>query len=126
MAWSYDATKLDDPLNLLRSLVRDTDEADQLIRDEEILATLAAEGANIYRAAAAVCEQIALDLGRELDLKGPVSSSAKEKYDQYVGMADRYRRRAKGRAKPLAGGLSRSQKKAQRSDPDRVEPAFKR
>jgi hypothetical protein len=126
MGWSYDVTRLDEPLNLIRSLVRDTDEADNLIQDEEILATLAAEGNHVYRAAAAVCDQIALDLGRELDLKGAISSSSRDKFDQYVGMADRYRQRAKGRAKPLAGGLSRAEKESRESDPDRVQPAFRR
>lgn len=125
MSFSYDPTRLDLPLNRVRLLVQDTVEGDPLLQDEEILSFVEEEG-NAYRAAAAACDSIGLKLGRESDAKGETQWLSREKADHYTGRARELRQRAKGRARPAAGGLSKSDKRATEGDSDRTQPAFTR
>lgn len=92
MAFTYDAGALDEPINHVRMLCRDTREDDPILQDEEVTAFIEAESGNIYMAAAAACEAIALDLGRNADVRGEVGSKAHEKWEQYQRMAERYRK----------------------------------
>lgn len=125
MAFTYDPERLDLPLNRVRLLIQDTVEDDPLLQNEEILSFVEEEG-NVYRAAAAACDSIALKLGRESDSKGETQWLSKEKAEHYTGRARELRQRAKGRAKPAAGGLSKSEKRAVADDTDRTQPAFTR
>ena len=125
MTFSYDATKLDEPLNWVRLRIKDTREDDPLLQNEEIN-SFVAENGNLYRAAAAACRSIALELGRESDARGETQWLSKEKADHYRLMAADFESRAKRKAKPFAGGLTVSAKEARAEDPDLVQPAFTR
>ncbi len=125
MSFSYDPTRLDLPLNRVRLLIQDTVADDPLLQDEEVLSFIEEEG-NVYRAAAAACDSIALKLGRESDSKGETQWLSKEKAEHYTGRARELRRQASRRAKPGAGGLSKSEKRAAADDTDRTQPAFTR
>jgi len=125
LAFTYDPTRLDLPLNRVRLLIQDTVEDDPLLQDEEILSFVEEEG-NVYRAAAAACDSIALKLGRESDSKGETQWLSREKVEHYTGRAKELRLKASRRARPAAGGLSKSGKRAAEEQADRVRPAFTR
>lgn len=125
--WSYDVTKLDVGLNAVRYLVRDTDSADPIVLDAEINFALSQNGNSLYRSAADVCDAIALELGRQLTFTGPISESAKEKFEQYKQMAAQYRLKASMKAGAIfAGGISVADKNSRNQDADRAPNDFDR
>jgi hypothetical protein len=127
MAWSYNPADLaTSKKDAVRYLVRDTNENDPLIEDEEITFTLSEEGQNIYRAAAQVCLTIAAELGRQLSLKGKVALDAKEQHDNYMKLAAKYERKAATGAAPFAGGISVADKSTRERDADRTPAGFTR
>lgn len=126
MSWNYSGDPSASPLDEVRFLVQDTDTTDQLVSDGEVNYALSTEG-SAFRAAASICDAIALKLGRQMDSKGDTSYIAREKYEQYKQMAVELRTKASKSAVTLfAGGITHSQKDAQEQDRDRVQPAFTR
>lgn len=127
MAWSYSGDPGASPKDEVRFLVADTDPADPIVSDEEILFMLAEKGTPLS-AAAALARVLAFRYARACDTAigdYRVSLSA---------IAERYRLLARElsskaglvSAIPYAGGISASDKRRQEEDTDRVEPAFSR
>lgn len=131
MSWTYDASLLStSALMQVRFFVQDTDANDTLVQDEEINFILSQTNNDVYKAAYNVCNAIALKLGRELDIKGEVSFSSKEKYEHYKTLAkelkDLSATQGSGMLNLFAGGISQSEKDAYRDDTDLVQPFFRR
>jgi len=125
--WSYSGDPKSSSLDAVRYLVRDTDSADPVILDDEIEFALSQNGNNLYRSAADVCDAIALELGRQLTFTGPISESAKEKFEQYKQMAAQYRLKASMKAGAIfAGGISVADKNSRSQDADRTPNDFDR
>lgn len=125
MAWTYGGDPSKNNLDAVRYLVRDADEADPIVQDEEINFALSQNGNNLYRAAADVCDAIALELGRQLDFNGPQAWDSNKKYEQYKQMATDFRARAAKRGVSIfAGGISVADKQSRSDDTDRVANDF--
>lgn len=127
MAWNYSGDPSASKLDGVRFLVRDTDIADPILQDAEVNFSLSQNGNNLYRAAAAICDGIALELGRELTFEGDIAWSSKEKYEQYKQMAAEYRIQAsKSGGAVFAGGISVADKSSRAQDSDRAPNDFTR
>ena len=127
MTWTFDQTfttaSSQGRRNALRSLIRDTDSARQLLSDEELAFYFAQEN-NLYRAAAAACS--ALADSRAVDKSvGDLSISNSVLPTNYLALAKLYRSQADLRGgMPYAGGISQADKLSQEEDSDRVVPIF--
>ena len=136
MAWSYDPTDLDTStasgrLNSVRLLVGDTDTNDQQVQNEEITFALSETGNSIYYAWAWVARAIANKYARQvnIDLDGQLSADYSDLATNYSKLADRLEYQGKktsGAMGMVAGGLSRADMEAVRSNTDRVQPSFRR
>jgi hypothetical protein len=126
MTWSYSGDPSANKNDEVRFHCGDTNTSNQLASDEEISYTLTKEP-NVYRAAALVCDAIALRLGNEMDSEGETGFKAKEKYDQYRQKAEDLRAQAKSSGvKLFAGGISQADRDSRRKDTDRIQPVFTR
>src|SRR5690606_25286855 len=128
MTWSYSGDPGLSAKDEVRFLVGDTDPDEQLVTDEEIEYALDQEG-SVRAAAVVVCESIQAGLAKKVDkAAGAVRVSLSQTADHYAKLCEQLRKRlALGSgAGAYAGGISRSDKKARRSNADRVEPAFRR
>jgi hypothetical protein len=135
MTWSYSGDPNDSNLDAVRFHVQDTIQADQQVSNEEIEYLLDQEGDNVLRAAARTAEIIAAKYARQVDKSvGGLSLSAGRRQEHYDKLADMLWGRAKGTgtsgatypAVPYVGGISVSGKIAIASDPDRVDPIFRK
>jgi hypothetical protein len=129
MAFTYDAAQLaNNPLFQVRSKIRDTRADDQLLQDEEITDCLLEENGKVYLAAAAACERIVLELTREMGVRGDTVYDPEAKAEMYRRMAEKYRklgaRSGMGAASVFAGGISKADVAARKSDGDAVAPSF--
>jgi len=133
--WSYSASNLNTTtasgrLNSVRLLVGDTDDADQLAQDEEILFALSQANNNIYYAAAWVCRTVAAKFSRMVDttLDGALSakySTRSKQYQQLAAQVEAQGKKTSGKSLGVfGGGYSSSQMQVANEDPDRVKPAF--
>src|SRR5690606_28566866 len=118
------------PKDQVRFLVGDVVETEPLVQDEEILFALS-QNPNVYYAAALICESIASMFSRKVDRQtGDVRASYSQRAKAYAERAKEFRAQAGGMAlslaKPLAGGISVSDKKKANRNPDRVKPSFSR
>jgi hypothetical protein len=97
------------------------------VSDDDLVAFLAANGNNDYRAAADAADSIALQLALKGDRKVE-DVSVSYKPEQFTALANRLRSRAVlfGGMNPYAGGISKADKETRATDGDRVEPAFRR
>jgi hypothetical protein len=127
MGWTYDPSALmTSPLYQVRLLIGDTNNADELLQDEEINFQIAQEG-NIYFSAAACCRSLVAKFGRLVDKGvGSLHLSASQKGKQYAEMALSLRMRGTVDAGIFAGGLSIAGKAAVEQNSDRVSPIFTR
>jgi len=137
MSWSYDNTNLDKTTasgrrNAVRMLIRDTDQSDQLIEDEEIDFHLSETSNDVYLAAAASCDSLAAFFARLADSQiddGALQIKYSKSVDGYRSMGRQYRNTAKrtggALGLPRGGGISKSTSDSVRADTDRVEPAFR-
>ena len=128
MTWSYLTPSSSGGTNkdIVRLIVGDTDSGDQLISDEEISYALFSEG-SAHSAAAFIAEALAAQYSRAVSKAvGQLRISAEQKYEHYMILADRLRRRDAVFALPYAGGISETNKDTREDDTDLVEPAFKR
>ena len=129
MSWSYEPT-LPTGKDKVRFLVKDTVGAAPLVDDEGILFLLEQEGQSLYRAAAAVCRNIALHFTRQASLinkESGLKDDMKEKADTYREMADDYEQKG-GRSglTVFAGGISQGDKETRAADSDASAPSFRR
>jgi len=135
MSWSYSVTDLNTTttsgrLNTVRLLVGDTEEADQLAQNEEILFALSQTGNNVYYAAVWVCRAVAAKFSRMVTttLDGALSANYSDKAKQYNQLAVQVEAQGKktsGKSLGVsAGGISISGIGVANADPDRVKPAF--
>ena len=134
--WTYDAEALNSTTAgyytgstagerwQIRLLIQDTNTARQLFQDEEIDWQQTKE-ANIYMAAAALCDVLVAKAG---GVKSKKISEFAISYDPryYQSLAAQLRARGFGHQVPYAGGISIADKLAQQSDPDWVPPAIPR
>ena len=106
----------------VRFLVKDTDENNQLVTDEELSFAITSEG-NLFRAAALVCQELAAgNLGRKKVGDLEIEGAGRD----YRSLAKEYKRRASEQALPFVGGISESAKDTVNQDTDRVKNAFTR
>jgi hypothetical protein len=133
--WSYSASNLNTTtasgrLNSVRLLVGDTDSADQLAQDEEILFAISQANNNIYYAAAWVCRTVAAKFSRMVDttLDGALSakySTRSKQYQQLAAQVEAQGKKTSGKSLGVfGGGYSSSSMQVANEDPDRVKPAF--
>ena len=133
--WSYSASNLNTTtasgrLNSVRLLVGDTDDADQLSQDEEILFALSQANNNIYYSAAWVCRTIAAKFSRMVDttLDGALSakySTRSKQYQQLAAQVEAQGKKTSGKSLGVfGGGYSSSDMQVVNQDTDRVKPAF--
>lgn len=126
MTWSYDVATISSSTTVqVRFIIGDTDQADQLLQDEEIAFALT-EYPNINYAAARCCEAIAALFARKVTTQvGSLKVMAEKKYEHYLELAESLRKRAAiSDALPHAPAVSMSDKQATENDTDRVLPAF--
>lgn len=125
MTWTYNLSLLaTDPLMQVRAEIQDTDTNEQLLQDEEILYFISQEGST-YLAAGRAAEAIAAKFSREFDMSGGgLSERAGQLAENYRKLAIKIRGQASKFVAPYAGGISNTDKEGQRSDTDRVRPAF--
>jgi len=131
MSWSYSGNPSDSPLDSVRFLIQDTDEDDKLLNDAEIQFMLDSENGDIYFASYKLAETLAGKFSRLVSQTiGDYSISYSDLSEKYLALARKLKDTAdtkKARnAKPYAGGISRSDKKRQILNLDRVKPAFKK
>jgi hypothetical protein len=133
--WSYSASNLNTTtasgrLNSVRLLVGDTDSADQLAQDEEILFAISQANNNIYYAAAWVCRTVAAKFSRMVDttLDGALSakySTRSKQYQQLAAQVEAQGKKTSGKSLGVfGGGYSSSAMQVANEEPDRVKPAF--
>jgi hypothetical protein len=133
--WSYSASNLNTTtasgrLNSVRLLVGDTDDADQLAQDEEILFAISQANNNIYYAAAWVCRTVAAKFSRMVDttLDGALSakySTRSKQYQQLAAQVEAQGKKTSGKSLGVfGGGYSSSAMQVANQDTDRVKPAF--
>jgi len=128
MTWSYSAPTTDK--DKVRWLCGDTDTNDQLVQDEEIAFALSDAGNDLRRAAATVCDAIALKFANSLALDkapGSVSWDAAERAELFSKRAADLRQQATtsgASAGIFGGGISLSDKQNREGDIDRVRPSF--
>lgn len=135
MSWSYSPSDLNTTtasgrLNTVRLLVGDTDSADPLSQNEEVLFALSQTGNNVYYAAVWICRTIAAKFSRMVTttLDGALSANYSDKAKQYNQLAVQIEAQGKktsGKALGVsAGGISVSAMDLANATTDRVAPAF--
>jgi hypothetical protein len=125
MAWTYDETALDTPLNRMRLAIGDTLSNRPLLKDEEITKILSEE-TEFYVQAAACCHLIcALFAGKPERFRlEEYTESLRTIYDRYEKMATKFAGRSGG--SPWAASIDVAEKDATVLDTTLVTPLFKR
>lgn len=127
MVWSYSGDPAANPKDAVRFYLGDTDPDDPQLQDEEILFLVQKFAGNVYLAAADAARGLAGKYSRRADKAvGDLRLSFSQQAQNYWELAKRLQTEAGKRAVPYAGGISKSDKKTQEEDTDRVRPAFKR
>jgi hypothetical protein len=130
LTWTYDPALLKDvtvgTLMQLRLELSDTDDAEHLLEDEEIVFITSAES-GFWNAAARLAEIIARKFARQADQvdSAVVKLSFKKRVDQYAQMAKDLRKRASAQNAPRVVATSQSAKDSALSNPDRSGPYFR-
>ncbi|GEO26234.1 hypothetical protein AAC03nite_20190 [Alicyclobacillus acidoterrestris] len=124
--WTYSGDPTSSPKDKLRFDIGDTLAADPLLQDEEIAFCLSSE--STYNGAVArACESIAMRFQREASTKvGALSLDLATRAQQWSQRADMYRKRANASHAPYVGGLSKAEKAADESNPDKTGPYFRK
>lgn len=78
---------------------------------------------SVARAARVIANAFALEADKRM---GPLSISYQERAERWLKLADRYEEKMVLEAGPYAGGISKSDKEANRLDSDRPTNAFRR
>lgn len=126
MTWSYTGNPANSPTDKVRFEIGDTVSTDPMLQDEEIQYCIDNES-TYYGAVARACESIAMRFSREASTKvGALSLDLNSRAKQWSDRADKYRKRALASHAPYVGGLSRSEKADDESNPDRTGPYFRK
>lgn len=126
MGWSYSGNPGASNKDAVRFLIQDTNTSRQLVQDEEIEWMIGQE-ANIYMAASQICTQLVVKGGGGGVKRKKVGDLMIE-YDTafYRALAGSLSARGVGHQVPYAGGISKTDKQLQQTDPDWVKPKFAR
>lgn len=124
--WTYSGDPTSSPKDKLRFDIGDTLQFDPLLQDEEINFCLGAE--STYNGGVArACESIAMRFQREASTKvGALSYDLATRAQQWSDRADMYRKRANASRPFYVGGMSKSEKRADESNPDKTGPYFRK
>ena len=123
MTWTYSSTSGLDR-DYVRLRIGDTVTADPLLTDEEIAALVTNEG-DKHLAAAAAADTLAAQFARKVDKTvGKLSISNSQAFTHFSALAKRLRSEITMTGGLYAGGISVSDKNEDKSDSDRVDPAF--
>ena len=129
MAFTYSGDPTASDLDEVRYLSGDTDTSEQLASDAEINYCIAREGNNTA-AAALVCESIAANLAREVQITAGAGGELKlylqQMSEAFSKRAHDLRIKASAFAVPYASSISTERKEVQEEDDDRVTPMFSR
>jgi hypothetical protein len=128
MTWNYDPSQLHQPINHVRLLVGDTQKDRPLLQDEEIEHFLE-ETSNTFLAAAEVAEAIHARFPSTITSKGADGKTISYQLTMDYGkLARRLRAKAArmGKAMPVAGGISKSDKEKQEARDDRDASSIRR
>lgn len=120
MSWTYADDLAHSTLFQVRFLIQDTNTNRQLFSDEEVQWTLSQE-ANVYCAAAALCDVLVAKAG---GVRSKRISEFSISYDPvfYRALGGQLRARGAGHQVPYAGGISIADKLAQQQDSDWPQP----
>lgn len=126
MAWTYSGNPNDNPRDQVRFLIGDTDEKDQLLRDEEIQYLLQQYNNGIFQTAIRCCETISAKFSRRVsEAVGQVRIEFQQAAKAYRDMVNDLRRRmAIEESTPTAGGIFVADKIANATNPAIVQPDF--
>lgn len=127
--WTYSGNPADSDLDAVRFLIRDTDEANAKVSDEEIT-WLLTQGGGVYWAAISAADHIATSFSNQARTKtvGALSITYEASASEYRLLARdlRLRRIRMGAFTPYSGGISIADKRENVLDSDRSKPAFSR
>lgn len=135
MAWSYNETDISTSsasgrLNAVRLLVGDTNEDDQLIKDEEITFALAQSNDNIYYSAAWCATTISAQFARRVNtsLDGALSADYSNLSKQFKALSldlrEQGQKYSMSSASIRAGGISNAAVDAAQALTDRPSASF--
>lgn len=126
MSWTYSLAGLaTTPLYQVRYYVGDTNAAEPLAADEEILFSLTQKG-DVRLAAAEVCAAISGRFASQADAAaGDLSESSSQKAKAFSARAAQLRMESGIYALPSFGGLSKAEKESLASNSDAIQPSFK-
>ena len=126
MSFTFTNAPADSDRDAVRIMLNDTSESGALLSDETV-DWLIAEHPNVYLAAAAGAETIAVDSYSQPTNKkvGDLSLGRSADYLKYRQLAKSLRLRATRRVAPSAGGISVAAKTVAYADSDMVSPKFK-
>ena len=139
LSWTYEFDPAASDIAAVRFEIQDTDPNAPLLQDLEVAYAILAETGveavepqsiippGLYSAAARCAEVLARKFGMQADEEiGDLTITWSDQAKLYHDLAIELRAKAQGMYAPFAGGLTHSFKQAARSDPDRVQPAFRR
>lgn len=127
MSFTYTHSPTTSDRDAVRLTLGDTDSGDPLLYDTEIDYYLT-QGGSVVQASVLGCEAILARLARRVNVtvKG-VSKDLTDQYTHYEALLPRLRRQAtRGGITLFAGGISKADAEARRSDEDRQPPFFTR
>lgn len=126
MSWTYSGNPGSSAKDAVRFLIGDTDSKDPLLLDGEIVWLLSLYNNSPINAAIRACETVMTKFSRLADESvGQVKISYSQKYKAYQNMSAALTERlTKEDMTPFAGGISKSQKKEEEQNTDRVKPDF--
>jgi hypothetical protein len=135
MAWTYSGDPQNSTLDAVRFEMQDTNEDAQLLQDEEIQYALTVEGVNspensnqyeVLEAGAHCMEALGRRFAALADRQsGTLKIGSTKRAIVYAERAAELRLRAQELHAPYAGGISRSEKRAQASNPNREGSMFR-
>lgn len=126
MAWTYDSSALDVPLNAVRLLIGDTDSAAPQLQDEEIQTFIDTTDSSAA-AAALAARALAAKYSRSVDKwVGDLKILASQRHRHYLLLVEKLESQGGVHGVPSAGGIRVSEKDAQSTNDDLVSPFFRR
>lgn len=128
--WTYSGDPSSSLRDAVRFLIRDTDEANAKVSDEEIAWLLTQNNDDVYSAAIYAADNVATYFSNQIRTKtvGALSITYAATATEYRLLAKdlRLRRIRFGAFIPYSGGISKSDKETNESDTDWSKPAFSR
>jgi hypothetical protein len=132
MSWSYNPADLvtstaSGRLNIVRLLIGDTDETEQILQDEEIVFSLDQTNNNVYYAGSWACRIVAAKFSRLVDttIDSAGSSRYSHRIDHFTMLAQQLSdlgKKTYGKSLGLsAGGISNTAMDVARSNTDRPD-----